>query len=261
MTVATRINTTLAATITQNNLIAALKTAFANAGFSTLYHEYTNTGNGNKGLVYEIVNDASKIYGKLYFRVVVTTALVISSDVNTAWDTATLTASNGSTTNSFTALSTSSSISFAAFSAGSEFKMVVLVQSSSIIPLGILIPASRPSWWDLNLWSWGFLPTSSTFGTLRSTAINPYSNDSFSILAISNGSLATANPQTNKRDVLTGLILGSASGGGIAGKTSEDIAIVCASGSSRYDTIQPTGTTQIFTILNNAAGGFAVRTS
>jgi hypothetical protein len=260
MAIATRTNTTLAATITQANLVAALKTAFTNAGFATLYDEYT-AASTNKFLVYEITADSSKTYGKIYLRVGVGTGLITYSEIFTSWDAVNHAGINGSTLNTFTAFSSSSSISFAAFNGGDEFKIVVLVQGSIVIPLGVLIPASRPSWWDLNLWPWGFVPTASNFLSWRSTAINPYTNDSYQLLSVTNSILGTANPQTNKRDVITGILLGSSSNTGIAGKTSDDLAIVCASGSSRYDTIQPTGTTQVFTILNNASGGFAVRTA
>ncbi|MCC5640547.1 hypothetical protein LC593_32905 [Nostoc sp. CHAB 5844] len=258
MTIAARTNTTLAATITQTNLVAAIKTAMTNAGFSTLYDDYTST---NRILVYEVVIDASKTYGKNYFVVSISSALVIATQIFSTWNASTHTGTGGSAATTFTAFATASSISFAAFNGGDEFKLVVAVQGSVVIVIGSLVPASKPTWWDLNLWNWGFYPTATNLSTWKSPSINPYSNENYQFLMLTSTFLATANPQTNKRDVITGLLLASSSNTGIAGKTSDDLACVCASGSSRYDTIQPTGTTQVFTVLNNASGGFAVRTT
>ncbi|MBD2495007.1 hypothetical protein [Nostoc sp. FACHB-280] len=258
MVIAARTTTNLAATITQTNLVAAIKTAMINAGFSTLYDDYTST---NRILVYEVVNDTSKTYGKNYFVISISSALVVATQIFSTWNATTHTGTGGSAVTTFSAFATGSSISFTAFSAGDELKLVIAVQGSVVVMIGSLIPAIRPSWWDLNLWNWGFYPTATTLSTWKSTSINPYSNENYQFLILTSTFLATANPQTNKRDVITGLLLASSSNTGIAGKTSDDIACVCASGSSRYDTIQPNGTTQIFTILNNASGGFAVRTT
>jgi len=258
MTIAVRTNTVLAATITQTNLVAAIKAAMTNAGFDNLYDDYTST---NRILVYEIVNDASKTYGKNYFIVSISPTLVVFTNTFSTWNASTHTGTGGAAGTTFTAFASGSSISFAAFSAGDELKLVVAVQGSVVVVIGSLVPATKPSWWDLNLWNWGFYPTATNLATWKSPSINPYSNENYQFFIATSTFLATANPQTNKRDVVTGLILASSSNTGVAGKTSDDIAVVAASGSSRYDTIQPNGTTQVFTILNNASGGFAIRTA
>ncbi|OCQ98966.1 hypothetical protein BCD64_23290 [Nostoc sp. MBR 210] len=256
MTVATRTDNTITATINQTKLVDGIKTAMINAGFSGTYDDYTST---NRILVYELVVDSSKTYGKVYFIISVSSGLVITTQVAATWNATSHTGTGLSTTTTNTAFATGSNIICTAFNGGSEYKLVQLVQGSVVVPLGLIAPATRPNWWDLNLWPYGFSPTGSGWATLRSSSINPYSNDAYNAL-LNTTSLGTANPQTSRRDVLTGIVLLSASNAGAACKTSDDLASVAASGATRYDAIQPQGTIQQFTIVNPTAGGFAIRT-
>lgn len=257
MTVATRTDNTITATVTQTKLVDGIKAAMINAGFiNGAYDDYTST---NRILVYELIVDAAKTYGKIYFIISISSGLVITTQVAATWNATNHTGTGLSTTTTSTAFLTGINIICTAFNGGDEYKLVQLVQGSVVVPLGLIAPATKPSWWDLNLWNYGFAPTGSGWQTWRSSAINPYSNDAYNAL-VNTTSLGTANPQTSRRDVLTGIVFLSASNAGAACKSSDDLASVAATGSTRYDAIQPQGTTQQFTIINPTAGGLAIRT-
>lgn len=258
MAIAARVDSSLAATITQSNLVAAIKSAMLSAGL-TLFDEFTSSTDNI--LIYEHINDSTKTYGKVYLRIKVTSSLVISQQLFSGWNASTDSGSNAGTETTYTAFATNASINFSAFNGNPEIKTVIITQNTNYVALGLLMPATRPNFWDMNQWSWGFYPASVGFLTLRSSSLNPFSNDGYSLTFATAAIAAGANPQTNKRDVLTGMLIYSNTNNGIAGKTSDDVAVVYGSGTSRFDTIQPTGTTQIFTILNNTAGGFALRTT
>lgn len=257
MTIAVRTTTYLTATITQQSLVAAIQTAMLDAGLGNPIGNYEN--GADRILIYEHVNDASKIYGKLYLQIKITSALQISQQLYSSWNAGNNTGNGGGLETNFTALSSSISITLSAFNASPELKIVVLISSGIVIPLGILAPQIKPSWWDLDLWSWGFYSASIFFSSLRGTNLNPYNNNSFSLLLAGGAPLISANPQTGKRDIVTGLLLTNASNTGIAGKCSDDIAVVAASGLSRFDTLSPLESDQEYMIISNSSGGFAVR--
>ncbi|BDA73058.1 hypothetical protein CAL7716_072240 [Calothrix sp. PCC 7716] len=255
MAVATRIDSALAATITQTSLVNALITAFTNAGYSAAFDNYTS--GTDRVLIYRFDADASKTFGSNFLRIRVTTALVINVTIGTAFNTSTKALSNGSTEIVFTALSTTVNINFTALNAGSEARLVLLTQGATFIPLGMIIPANRPSWWNLDSWNYGFIFIASAMSVIRSSSISPYSNSDYEIF--SSTRLSAINTQTNRRDVLTGLILLTQSNAGVAGKTSDDLGIAAATGSARFDTLSFPDNTQQFLLVNTGTSGFAVR--
>ncbi|BAY15709.1 hypothetical protein NIES21_15280 [Anabaenopsis circularis NIES-21] len=255
--VATKTTSTISATVTQATLATGIKTAMQNAGFSaTPYDDYTST---NRILVYEFVSDSNKTYGKSYFLISISSGLVVTTQVAATWNNSTHAGTNLSTTTTNTAFASGSNIIATAFNGGDEYKLVQLVQGSVVVPLGMIAPATRPTWWDMDIWNYAFSPTGSGWTTWRSSGKNPFSNDAYTNF-LNYSALGTANPQTNRRDVLTGIVILSSSNAGLAAKTSDDFASVAASGTTRYDIIQPENTTQQFTIINNTSGGLAIRT-
>ena len=255
--VAIRIDTALNPTITQSNLFAAIQAAFTNAGYASTFDNFT-TGT-DQCLVYEFVVDSTKTFGKVYLRIRVTSGLVIGQQIFSAWNSSAHTGTNGSTERTYSSFSTSSTITFTALNGSSEYKLIAIGQGTTLFAiLGIIAPVSRPGWWDLNSWCYGFYFY--VLGTLRgvATALLPYPSTDFIVALIDSSAMGTVNPQTGKPDLIQGLLLLSSSTG-IAGRTSDDFAIGCFNGQTRLATANPTGTTQQYLIISNTAGGLGVR--
>lgn len=258
MAIASRIDTFITPTITQQILYDGIKAAFANTGFTALFDEFV-TGT-DRIAVYAIVLDNTKTYGTTYLRVRVTTTFIVGQQLFSTWNAATDTGTNSSAEITYAALVANVQVNFTALNGATEFKLVMLTQGATAIALGFISPFNRPSWWDLNAWNYCYLATTNTFAVFRSTALNPYTNaeNDTSLNVVRMG---TANAQSNRRDLLPGIIFYSQSNQGISGRTSDDLVMVAASGTTRYDTIQIPGDTKQYLLLNPSSGGLAVRTS
>lgn len=256
MVVALRTDSFVAPTITQQNLFDGIKAAFVNAGFGTTFDDYA--AGTDKVVVYAIVLDATKTNGTSYLRIRVTTGLVIGQQILSTWNTSTKAGTGGSAEQVYTAITTNAQVNFVALNAAPELRLVALTHGTNYIPLGYLSPANRPSWWDINGWNYAFVSVTGSFATSRGTTLNPYSNAEYDS-SLGNARMANFNTQTNRRDLLPGVVLYTQSNQGIAGRTSDDLVMVSASGSTRYDILQIPESTAEYLILNPVSGGLAVR--
>ncbi|MGL5925487.1 hypothetical protein [Chroococcidiopsis sp.] len=258
MAIASRIDSFVAPTLTQQSVYDGIKQAFSNAGFTVVHDEFTS--GADKVVVYVCALDTAKAYGVTYLRIRLTTGFVIGQQLYSTWSIATHTGTNPSTEITYTALIANTQINFTALNGAAEFKLIMLTQGVNAIALGFVAPANKPAWWDLNAWNYCFIATSNTFAAFRSTNLNPYSNsDNDSSLNVSR--MATANVQTNRRDLLPGIIFYTQTNQGISGRTSDDLVMIAGSGTTRYDTIQIPGDTKQYLLLNPTSGGLAVRIS
>lgn len=256
MVIAVRTDSFVAPAITQQSLFDGIKAAFINAGFTATFDDFTS--GTDKVVVYAIVLDGTKTNGTSYLRIRVTTAFVIGQQILSTWNTSTKTGTGGSTEITYAALLANTQANFVALKAAPELALVMLTQGATAIALGFLSPANRPSWWDLAAWNYCFIPIANTFATFRSTALNPYANTEQDC-SLNSARMGTANNQTNRRDLLPGVVFYSQTNQGISGRSSDDLVMVAASGSTRYDVLQIPGDAKQYLILNPAVGGLAVR--
>lgn len=257
MAIASRIDTFLAPALTQQSLYDAIKASLANAGFA-IFDEFVS--GTDKVVVYAITLDASKTYGTSYLRVRLTNTFIVAQQLYSTWVVATHTGTNGSSEITYTAFINSTQVNFTALNGGIEYKFSLISQGTTVIILGFVAPANKPLWWDLNAWNYCFLPTNNTFSLFRTTLLNPYANsehDSY----LNSSRLSTANPQTNRRDLLPGVVFFTQNNQGISGRSSDDWVSLAAAGTTRYDTVQIPNDTKQYLVLNPAAGGLAVRTA
>lgn len=256
MAIATRIDSFVAPTITQLTLYDGIKAAFTNAGYSTPFDDYTS--GTDRVLVYAVVLDATKTYGTTYLRLRITTGLIIAQQLFATWNTSTKTGLGASVEIVFTTFVSNAQVNFTALNGGSELKIVMAGQGTLVLPLGFISPANKPVWWDLNAWNYCFISLGSVFTNLRCTAFNPYANSDFdSSLGLAR--MGIANNQTNRRDVLPGLILYTQTNQGIAGRTTDDLVSVAGTGTTRYDVLQIPNDPKQYLLLNPVSGGLAVR--
>lgn len=257
MPIATRTDSALAPTLAQASLVSALKTALTAAGLSTLVDDYTS--GSDRIIVYQIIQDASKVFGTSYLRVRITSTLTVATQILSGWTVATHSGSNASTELSFATFSTSVGISFYALNASPELNLVMIAQGATHVAVGVLSPYYRPSWWDLNSYSYAFIPTSNSLTGWRAPNSNPYTSNDYAS-SLGNASLNSPSRVTNRRSVGMGVILFAPSFEGDTGRTSDEIATCAAVGLSRYDLLQVPGSpNRDYLILNNAAGGIGVR--
>ncbi len=258
MTIAIRTDTLLAPGFTQLTLYNAVKTALNNSGYTALFDEFVS--GTDRIAVYSIVLDSTKAFGTTYLRVRVTATFVIAQQLFATWNPATDTGTGGSTEIVYTALVTNAQINFTSLNGGSEYGFSVFNQGVAVLVLGAIAPINKPLWWDLNAWNYSFLPTTPTFSIFRSTTQNPYGNAE-NDTTLNTPRMSTANMQTNRRDLLPGIIFYNQSAQGISGRSSDDLVMVAAAGTTRYDTVQIPNDPKQYLILNPAAGGLAVRVS
>ncbi|ARV59145.1 hypothetical protein BZZ01_11285 [Nostocales cyanobacterium HT-58-2] len=257
MAIATRTDSSLAANFTQASLIDAIKQGFTNAGFSNPVDEFTS--GSDKNLVYSQIVDSNKKYGSNFIKVRLTTGFSIYQQIFTAWNPSNHSGENGSNEYGYYyGFDSKSPVNIVSLNGGNEYKFNCLSQGGSFWLLGILVPEKRPTWWDLNSFSYGFIPANFYLNEWRSSNVNPYSNSTYSV-SLAYGQLTNPNPQTNKRDIMAGLLFYTQSNCGIACKTSDELVMCSANGIARYEFIQASG--MQYLVVNPGAGGLAVRIS
>lgn len=255
-------------THSQVTLVTLIKNAFAAAGFDAPYAD-TTVGT-DKIIVYRIISDVAKTYGTAYLRIKIASTRAISQTIGTNYNLTTNVLENPSTESTATIFVTNIFIEVRTFAKASEFRFVVLSQGSLIGFYGYLKPQSKHPCFDEEVAPYLFqsanvFTASNHFVSWVCTAITPYytapnyTTTFFTDMA--SIYLATANPVTNKRDSLGGMILYPSSNQGIAAKTSDDIIMLAASGLTRFDLIQVTPGIEEYTLIFAAAGSMAIRTT
>lgn len=242
MAIATRTDINLASGFTQTSVIDAIKQGFLNAGFSHPIDDFTS--GTDRILVYSQVVDASKVYGTNYLRLRFTSNLIPCQQLFTGWNVSTHIGTNGSGehTHSGYGLNSSTPLTITSLNGGSEYNFVCLSQSGTFFLLGLLTPEKRPTWWDLNSFPYGFINTSYHYQhNWRTANISPYGTTEYHSPFINWDQMGNPNPITNKRDIVTGMLLFSTNYNGIAGKTSDDLTICYANGIAKNEVIQADG--------------------
>ncbi len=257
MAVATRVDSFITPTITQQNLYDGIKQAFAFAGYPAPFDEFIS--GTDKIAVYAAVVDSSKPAGTAYLRIRVTTALAVAIQNYSAWTIASHTGANGSSEVFYSGLANNIQVNFIALNANLELKLVLVYQNATYYPLGHFSPANKPSWWDLNSFPYVFIPTSNIYTPLRTSYSNPYNNSDYDIALSGTSRLGTAHTISNRRDILQGLILLTQSNAGLSGRTSDDLVLFSGSGVSRFDVLQIPNSTNQYLVIMPGSGGLAVR--
>lgn len=259
MAVATKIDSFIAPTITQQNLYDSIKQGFANAGYSAPFDEFTS--GTDRIVIYAVVVDSTKLAGTAYLRIRVTTALAVNQQIYSGWSTSTRTGSNGSAEVGYAAFTTNLAVNVIALNANPEYRLILLYQNTAYYPLGHFSPTNKPTWWDLNSFPYVFIPIGNNFNFLRSSNLNPHNNSEYDIGLAMTTRLGTANTITNRRDILQGLILLSQNNTGLGGRTSDDLVLFSGNGTSRFDILQIPNSTNQYLVINPSSGGIAVRIS
>lgn len=251
--------TTLAPSWTQTNIFGAIKSAMSTAGYPTPHDEFTGAG-GDLNVVYEIVFDNTKTYGKFYVWIQVSTSNTVFNSVAIDWDITT----HNTTHYVFRSQSVSNAnpVTIRAIS-HTELRGVSVDNSATHFFCGYFRPTNKPTWWNEGTYIYAFAINEDDLrDNLAPTGTySPYNHAStarYSVLAPSGQQLASPSA---KRDVLRGVVMLAPSGTGMgyAGRTSDDFALVASSGTNRYDQLEVSAT-EIYTIID-VNTGFSLRTT
>lgn len=261
--VATRTQLDSIGTVNQTTLGDAIKAAYVSLGFTVLDDYLVST---TRNIVVSFVADATKAYGTFVLHLTITSALATSQTIATAFNSTTKAFSNESSiVNSFT-FSTSTPVSVFTYSRAEEYRFILLFQGSGVSAiLGFLRPLNRPSWWNESTHPYAFVPIQQSSGVFferwLTPTLTPFSGASNNNFYFQTSTyLASPNPGSGKRDILTELVLLSASSQGVAAKTSDDFAMVASSGLSRFDEFEIA--TKKWSLLSvSSSSGFAIKVS
>lgn len=265
---ATQTITTVTQVHTQVSLVTLIKNGFTAAGFSAPIVD-TTVGT-DRIIVYQVVNDAAKTYGTAFLRIRITSALGISQTLSTGYNTTTNVPVNPGTESFVTTILSNITIEVRTYVKANEFRFVILSQGTNYAVFGYLRPEEKHPCFDENVAPYIFqsasaFTTGSYFNNWQCTGLSPYIFNSSPVILFNThmtfANLAIANPVTNQRDSIAGMILYAGSGQGVAAKTSNEIIMVSAQGLSRFDLIQVTPGIEEYVLLFPGASSMALRTT
>lgn len=250
-------NSNLLPSINQSALVNGIKSAFGAANFPSLYDEVPGT---EHRLIYEVVLDANANFGKLYLEVEINASLQVRQRLHTGWDPIANVGVNSGTYTDPVQFNPDVEITFRGFEKSDEARIIGIRQTNLIQYLGYISPVVKPSWWNTNSSLYAFVPSDPSFLTLYGPAASnsPYGNAVY-VTSLGRPQMASSNPISGKRDIVTGLLIYTAANQGAAGRSSDDLVMVAASGLGTYDLIQVTPGAEEYMILSPLAGGLALR--
>lgn len=256
-----RTDFTLSPPITQQSFYDAIKARLAAIGGYTLFSEYS--ASGDKIVVYEILSDASRLFGKVYFRIRVTTGLQIFQQLYVSWNATTNTGTLPSTESTGVTFVSNVAIDFVSFGKLPEYRFLCLSQNTTFALLGGLRPETKSDGWSEDSYPWMFISdndwaASKQFKTWLTCTSNPYSNTSAFTTNMADSRMSSQNPITNKRDSQASMVL-YATTQGIAGQSSQEIITVAALGQTRFELLQFIAGTEEYILINPGYGAMALR--
>lgn len=252
---ATRTTTTLSAPISQSNLCTALQSVFSTAGLGNPIDDFTS---GTDRILIFAKTTGTGTFGTIYLRLRITSGLRVFQQLFTTWNSSTNSGTRPISEHEYDTLSSDIDIKFDIFNREPEYWLILVSQSSKFLPLGMVAPSIKRSNFSFNSFAWGFIFTSKNMTNVRGSP-GYYSSDNYELSLAGSGRLSNADPIDNERDVITGIMLLSQSNQGIAGKFSDDLAVIAAAGTSRYDNVLISGTSEQYLIIAPGPGGIGVR--
>lgn len=259
MAIATIYRSSLSASpsITQTALYDAIKAALIQAGL-TFFSEYTASGTRHA-----ILTDTagSGTYSTVYYRFSVTSALVITHQLFTAWNTGTNTGSNGSGDVHSTTFVTGSDIAIVALNGGNnstEFSLVALLQGSTFQLLGVLMPENSFDIWTLNRAPKACISQTSIGSAWSLAGINIFSNTNLTADPVGNSLLSAFCTEFNTYAPEKGIKLRTNTGQGCWLWTSSNFAVVPGNSIPRLSIFTEPGTAKNFMMLGTGNGALAV---
>lgn len=243
--------------INRDTLSAALKTAFTNAGYTTLVEDYAASTTSDRILIYRLDFNSST-YGSIFLENRITSARSLTSRISTGWDTTNHVATGfTSTYTSSISLGAIARVNFTAIN-HPETRLVTVEQGTTTsTTLGIIRPGVKPDWWNESAHPFAWIPQTSAMNNLLgftgATTQNPYATTSpYPLLYVS---AFAGNSPGAKPDAIAGMaMILSPTNRSWSGIFSNELAL-CSTTGKRGDMIND------FLLLGNGTSALAVRSN
>jgi len=209
--------------------------------------------------VWQIVNDASRAFGSIFYRLRVTAALAVTQLIGSGFTDATNAIANPSAdTHNLTYLS-GVAIRMQGFSTP-EYKFLSIIQGTSQQLLGGFRPPEAPAYEESGFPRF-FIGQNADFTNVVSSSLTPYVSGLTTSLG--NGNMAIADTYLQLRSLSQGFFIWGANSSGIVARSSEDLASGCCSGLNWGNTFTVPGTTptESYFVHRGLAGSLMFRLS
>ena len=257
MPVATRTTSSpLAATLTQASLIAGIRDALVAAGFPAPLKSYTVST--DMYVIWQLVFDAAKPLGTIYYRLKVTSTLIASHTVGTTWTDASNALGNAPADVHATTFTASQNITFTVLQS-SEISLALCTQGTTVqFNAGWLRLADSPQY-DEIAYPKIFIAGSSNFATLVTTSLTPYGSTTAFTTSLNNSNMADADSYYGQRSLVGPFWLWGPTNTGIIAMSSPELGMGANNAMSFGALHNPPGTTESWFVTRAGAGTMVVR--
>ncbi len=249
--------TSVPAPLTQSSLINGLRDALIAAGFPAILKQYTS--GTDQFVVWELLFDNSKSYGKAYYRLKVTPALVVTHAIGVNFTDASNVLNSPSAESHNVTYLNNVPIDFAGFRT-SEYLFLYCNQGALQQLLGYFRPPICPAF-DESSFPKTFISTNADFGQVTCTALSPYGSTLTFGTSLGSSQYGGADLFLNRRNQKTRIDLNAPSNAGAMAQSSDDLAMGCCTGMTRGDIFEITGSNPVerFTVIRPGAGALLIK--
>jgi hypothetical protein len=241
--------------LTAASLRDGLRDALVVAGFPAALKSYV-VGT-DQYAVWELVFN-TKTYGKAYYRIKVTSGLVVTHAVGATWTDSTNTLGNPSAESQSTAYLANVAVKSWGFRSD-ELCLLSTVQGSATQLLGYFRFLDAPAF-DEASFPKIFIARTNDVDSLTSTALAPYSTFTYST-SLNNAVMATADLFLQQRSQVTGFFLYGPTNSGVIARSSDELSMGACASMVRGDIFQVPDTNPLeqYLLLKPGAGALLVR--
>jgi hypothetical protein len=241
--------------ITQAALFASFRDALSAVFGVAPLKSYTAT---DMFAVWQLVGDASKTFGRAFYRLRVTAGLVVYHNLASGFTDATNTLINPSGDLHLITYNANLAVKMLGFSTA-EYKFLSINQGAIYQMLGYFRPPDAPAW-EESAYPRFFVSNAADLSLCFCTALTPYSSSSFAT-SLNNPNMGTVDSVLQLRSQIQGFWLWGPSNSGIVAQTSADLVQGACTGLSREDGFRVPGTNppEEYFIPRPGAGALMIR--
>jgi hypothetical protein len=257
MPVATRsFPVAIPATITQSSLLAGIREALVTAGFPSPLKQYTI--GTDLFCVWRLVFDATKAAGTAFYRLKVTSGLVVTHTVGSGFADATNALSGALTDFHAVTFSANFPVNFAGFQS-SELVLALATQGSTTqFNAGYLRLQNAPQFDDQGFCNL-FLSTSNVFTSLSTITPSPYGSTASWVTSLNATQMQDPDPLSQERSIEAPFKLWNAANTGIMCWSSPELGMGANASMSMGSLHIPSGTTEEWYATRQGAGTLIIR--
>jgi hypothetical protein len=243
--------------VTQASLIAGLRDGLIAAGFPAPLKSYT-TGT-DLFVIWRLDFDPTKAFGRCFYRLRVTSALLVSHMISANFTDSTNTLVNPSSDSHSTSYLSNVPVKMWGFRLD-EGILLSVSQGSTHQLLGYFRFFDCAAF-DESSFPRCFISRTDTAGSLTCTGLSPYGTNLLFSNSLENIALSNADPYLQLRTLMLGILLYAPSNNGITGRSTDDFASGACVGMVRGDTLQNASVTpaETFLLLKPGAGALLIR--